>query len=116
VTVDHSGEVTAVQFGAPMFDAGVTNGTHILAVNGMAYSDDRMKAAITTAMDGRTPITLLVEKGGRYRTITPAWTQGLRYPHLERVGAGPALLDRLLEPRRGGGAAPSGPPTAPSAG
>ena len=74
--------------------------TRILAVGGMAYSEDRMRAAIRTATDRRTPITLLVEKDGRYRTITPAWTQGLRYPWLERTGTGPALLDRVLMPLR----------------
>jgi predicted metalloprotease with PDZ domain len=100
VSIDKSAEVTAVQPGSAMFEAGVTNGTKILAVNGMAYSDERMRLAIIAAADGRTPITLLVQKGDRYRTITPAWTGGLRYPHLERVGDGPALLDRLFAPRR----------------
>ncbi len=100
VAIDKSAEVTSVQPGSPMFDADVTNGTRILAVNGMAYSDERMRLAVTAAMDGTTPITLLVQKGDRYRTISPVWTGGLRYPHLERVGDGPALLDRLFEPRR----------------
>lgn len=102
VTLDSKGEVTAVQVDSPMFAAGITNGTKILAVNGMAYSEDRMKRAITAAADGRTPIELLVQRGDRIRTITPEWTGGLRYPHLERIGDGPALLDRLFEPRRAG--------------
>jgi predicted metalloprotease with PDZ domain len=100
VTIGKDGEVSAVQYDGPMFAEGVTNGTRILAVGGMAYSEDRMRAAIRTATDRRTPITLLVEKDGRYRTITPAWTQGLRYPWLERTGTGPALLDRVLMPLR----------------
>lgn len=102
ITLDSKGEVTAVQVDSPMFAQGITNGTKILAVNGMAYSEDRLKRAITAATDGRTPIELLVQRGDRIRTITPAWTRGLRYPHLERVGEGPALLDRLFEPRRAG--------------
>ena len=84
------------------FNEGVTNGTKILAVGGMAYSEERMRTAIRAATDRRTPITLLVEKDGRYRTITPAWTQGLRYPHLERTGTGASLLDQVLLPRRAG--------------
>ncbi len=100
VAIDKSAEVTSVQPGSPMFDAGVTNGTKILAVNAMAYTDERLRLAVIAAMDGRTPITLLVQKGDRYRTIAPVWTGGLRYPHLERASDGPALLDRLFEPRR----------------
>lgn len=106
VVIDKSGEVTSVQFDGPMFNEGVVNGTRIIAVNGMAYEDGRLRAAITAATDGRTPISLLVERGGRYRTITPAWTGGLRYPHLARVGSGPTLLDRLLDPRRNANGAP----------
>ncbi|MEQ1688082.1 MAG: peptidase M61 [Sphingopyxis sp.] len=98
--IDRGATITSVQFDGPMFDAGVTNGTKIVAIDGMAYSEERMKAAITAAIGGSTPITLLVEKGGRYRTITPVWTGGLRYPHLERVAAEGALLDRLLDARR----------------
>lgn len=100
VAIDNKAEVTSVLVDSPMFAMGVTNGTKVLAVNGMAYSDERMKLAITAAMDGRTPIELVVQKGDRVRTIQPEWTGGLRYPHLERVGDGPALLDALLAPRR----------------
>ena len=100
--VDSKGEVTSVLVDSPMFAAGVTNGTKILAVGGMAYSEDRLKRAIIAAADGSTPIELLVQRGDRIRTITPTWTGGLRYPHLERVGDGPALLDALFTPRRAG--------------
>lgn len=100
--IDSKGEVTSVLVDSPMFAAGVTNGTKIVAVGGMAYSEDRLKRAIIAAADGRTPIELLVQRGDRIRTITPVWTQGLRYPHLERVGDGPALLDALFTPRRAG--------------
>jgi predicted metalloprotease with PDZ domain len=102
IVIDKSAEVTSVWWDSPAFNEGVTNGTRILAVNGVAYSRERMRAAITAAADGNTPISLLVVKDGRYRTITPRWTQGLRYPHLERTGEGPALLDQLLTARRPG--------------
>lgn len=100
MVIDKAGEVTSVLWDGPAFNDGVTNGTRILAVNGVAYSRERLRAAITTAMDGETPITILIVKDGRYRTITPAWTRGLRYPHLEPRGDGPRSLDRLLSPRR----------------
>lgn len=98
--IDKTGEVSQVLWDGPAFNEGITNGTRILAVGGMAYSKERLRAAITAAADGRTPISLLVAKDGRYRTITPTWTGGLRYPHLERVGTGESGIDRLLAPRR----------------
>ena len=101
LVIDKDGSVTSVLWDGPAFAEGVTNGTRILAVNGMAYTRERMRSAITAAAGERgTPLNLLIVKDGRYRTITPAWTGGLRYPHLERVGEGPALLDQLLTPRR----------------
>ncbi len=104
--IGRDGEITQVMWDGPLFSEGVTNGTRIVAVDGMAYSKDRLRAAITAAADTnesrRTPITLLVVKDNRYRTITPRWTGGLRHPHLERVGEeGTTLLDQLLAPRRG---------------
>jgi predicted metalloprotease with PDZ domain len=101
IGLDNEGTITSVQWGGPMFAAGATNGMKIIAVNGEAYSETRLKAAIAAAGgNGNPPITLTVRRGDRISTITPAWTGGLRYPWLERVGTGPANLDRLLEPRR----------------
>jgi predicted metalloprotease with PDZ domain len=101
IGLDNEGTITSVQWGGPMFAAGATNGMKIIAVNGEAYSDTRLKAAITAAAtEAHPPITLTVRRGDRISTITPAWTGGLRYPWLERVGTGPTNLDRLLEPRR----------------
>jgi hypothetical protein len=42
---------------------------------------------------------LLVKNGDRFRTVKIDYHDGLRYPHLERVGNGPASLDEILKPR-----------------
>jgi predicted metalloprotease with PDZ domain len=107
VALNRSGEVTSVQVGSPMFDEGITNGTEILAVNGMAYSDERMRLAITAAAgENGVPIELVVQKGDRIRTITPRWTGGLRYPHFERVSDTPDGIETLFAPRRAQGSQP----------
>lgn len=107
VALNRSGEVTSVQVGSPMFDEGITNGTEILAVNGMAYSDERMRLAITAAAgDDGAPIELVVKKGDRIRTITPRWTGGLRYPHFERIDGRPDGIETLFAPRRATGSQP----------
>lgn len=99
-TLDKDGVVTGVQWDGPAFRADIVNGTRILAVEGMSYNRERLEAAITAATDGKTPVTLLVERGGRYRTVAIAWHGGLRWPHLEKAGNGPDLFDQLLAPRR----------------
>ena len=97
--VGAGGEITSVTWGSPAFDAGLTLGTTIVSVGGMAYSDDRLKAAVAAAKDSKTPVQMWVKKGERYRQVSLDWQGGLRYPRLEKIGTGEAGLDRLLAPR-----------------
>jgi predicted metalloprotease with PDZ domain len=99
VTLDKEGKVTATQWGSPAFDAGLVNAAQIVAVNGEAYSADRIKAAITAAKDGSEQIQFLVKRGDRYLAVPVDYHGGLRFPWLERVGDRETGLDRLLAPR-----------------
>jgi len=101
LTVDRDGAVTTAQWGGPAFAAGVVGGMKIVAVDGLAFDQDRLKKAITRAkVDGR-PIELLVRRGDRFQTIPVPYKGGLRWPWLERAGKAPAGLDALLAPRAG---------------
>lgn len=104
LALDSDGDVTAVQWNGPAFNAGLVNGARIVAVNGITYDADRLKKAIAAAKGGSRPIELLVKRGSRYLTVPVSYGDGLRWPWLERVGGGTAPLDRLLAPRRSGGA------------
>ncbi|WP_294442782.1 peptidase M61 [uncultured Sphingomonas sp.] len=97
--VGANNEVTSVTWGSPAFDAGLTIGTTIVSMNGLGYSDERMKSAIAAAKDNPQPIQLWVRKGDHYRQVALDWHGGLRYPRLEKIGSGEAGLDRLLSPR-----------------
>ena len=93
---------------SPAFKAGLDLGDEIVAVNGRAYTDDRLKAAVIAAKDGKEPIQLLVKSGDRYREVAIDYHGGLRYPRLEKIGTGEAGLDRLLAAHDdGAGAAPT---------
>jgi len=94
-----SGSVSSVLWDSPADKAGFVNDVEILAVNGVAYSKTRLEEAVTAAKDGSAKIALLTKRGERYETIEIPYTGGLRYPVLEKIGTGPAPLDRLLEPR-----------------
>jgi len=93
------GQLKAVVYDSAAFKAGLTEGARILAVNGIAYDADALKDAIRAAKDGSAPIELILRVGDRYRVARLDYHAGLRYPHLERAGAGPALLDAILAPR-----------------
>jgi hypothetical protein len=90
----------ADRWDGPGFTAGIVTGARIVAVNGTAYDQDGIKAAITAAKTGKT-LDLLIQRGDRYLTVPLNYRGGLRYPWLERVpGKAPAGLDALLTPRR----------------
>jgi predicted metalloprotease with PDZ domain len=98
MVLNSEGKVSGVRWEGPAYKAGMTTGGMVTAVNGAAYTADKLKAAVTAAKAGA-PLELLVKAGDRYRTYKLEHRGGLRYPHLERVGTGPARLDALLTAR-----------------
>lgn len=91
-----SGEIQGVQWDGPAFKQGLVVGSTVVAVDGEAYSDSRVKGAITKAKGGKKPIQLIVKDGERYRIVDIAWNGGLRYPKLERIEGTPDRLGDLL--------------------
>ena len=101
-TLDKDGAVSNPRWDSPAVNAGVVSGARVVAVNGIAYDPDVMKAAITAARSSGKPIELLIRRGDRFLTVPVSWNGGLRYPWLERMpgGRGAEGLDLLLAPRR----------------
>jgi predicted metalloprotease with PDZ domain len=98
LVVGENGRVSGVAWDSPVFDAGITAGATIVAVNGLQYSHDGLKQAITAARGTRDSIRLLVKRGEHYQEVAIDYHDGLRYPVLERVGSGASSLDALLAP------------------
>ena len=96
--IGNEGKLTEVLWEGLAYQKGLTVGTQIIAVDGIAYNIDRLKAAIKEAQKAGTSIELLVKNGDHYRTVRMDYHDGLRYPHLERTGA-VAFLDQILAPR-----------------
>jgi len=94
-----NGNVTGVQWDGSAFNQGVTVGTQVVAVNGVSYSNDSLRRAVTTAKGERTPIELLLRNGDQYRTIALDYHDGLRFPRLERDGTASDRLTEILSPR-----------------
>jgi predicted metalloprotease with PDZ domain len=91
--------ITTVAWDSPAFDAGIDLGDEIVAVNGRAYTGDRLKQAVKDAKGTKDPIKLLLKSGDRYREVAIDYHGGLRYPHLVKTATGEAGLDKLLQPR-----------------
>jgi predicted metalloprotease with PDZ domain len=88
------GEIDEVGWDSPAFNAGLTVGSKLVAVNDRALDIDELKAAIKAR---KSPLRLLVRTGDVFRTAEFHYNGGLRYPKLEKIGSEPGPLDALLE-------------------
>ncbi|MCB2015506.1 MAG: peptidase M61 [Sphingobium sp.] len=97
--VKNSGDIISVIWDSAAFKADLAVGMDIIAVNGVEFSGDRFKEALTQAKQDRKPIELIVKQDKNYRTLKLDYSLGLRYPRLEKTGEGEGSLDRLLQPK-----------------
>lgn len=98
-SIGGGGNIGNVIWGSPAFKAGLTEGTQILAINGVGYSGDLLKRTIEYDKGKNIPMALILKKADRYFTTNLTYSGGLRYPHLQRDPSVPARLDAILSPR-----------------
>jgi len=99
INVGKGSKITSVLWDSPAFAQGIVVGSELISVNGHAYTQDELKAAIIAAKIAKEPIALLVKTGDRYRDVAIDYHGGLRYPRFVKTGSTPGALDKLLEPR-----------------
>ena len=99
LVVGSGDEISTVLWDSAAFNAGLTIGMKLLAVNGVAYSTDELTAAIKAAKGGSAPIKLLVKAKKRIFEVDLHWHEGLRYPRFEKTAKADGPLDKLLQPR-----------------
>jgi predicted metalloprotease with PDZ domain len=97
-SVGAEGKLEAFQWEGPGFQAGMSGGSTLLAVNGRAYKAEALRAAVSAAKNDKAPIQLLVKKGDLYKTYALDYHDGLRYPRLERINGTPDRLEAILRP------------------
>ncbi|HET6940856.1 MAG TPA: peptidase M61, partial [Sphingomicrobium sp.] len=98
--VGNDGKITSVLWDSAAFNAGMTVGSELLAVNGRKFDGDGLKAAIKAGKSTNAPVKLLVKSGEVYRTLDLDWHGGLRYPRLQKAAKGQGTLDALLAPKK----------------
>jgi predicted metalloprotease with PDZ domain len=96
LVLGRDGDISEVAWDSPAFNAGLTVGTKLVAVNGRSLDTEELKAAIKAK---KSPLSLLVKTGDIYRTVSFNYDGGLRYPKFEKTGEGPSSLDALLAPK-----------------
>jgi len=99
VVSNKDASVGAVRWDGPAFNAGIVPGSTLLAVNGYAFENERLKDAITANKDGRHPIELVVKHGEVVKTVRLDYRDGLKYPRLERMGGTPDRLSKIFAPK-----------------
>lgn len=97
LAVNAAGLVQEVMWESPAFQAGLTAGASILAVNGRDFDIDAIWSAVTaTRRDA--PLVLRVKRGLHHEDLRLDYDGGHRFPHLEPVPGARRRLDEILAP------------------
>ena len=88
-----------VLWGSPAFEAGLSRGDTLVAVDGRGYTVEFLRQALVDAKKSQQPIELILKNLDRYRVVKLAYTGGPRYPRLERIAGTPDRLAAILRPR-----------------
>ena len=100
LSIDSKGVIGHVQWDAPAFNAGLVPGLKLVAVNGTAYSPERLNQAVTFAKSSREPIELLIQNDEHFSSAKIDYHGGLRYPHLVRDTRTADLLQGIVAARQ----------------
>lgn len=93
------GRIDEVLWDSPAFKAGLARDMRVLAVDGIAYSAERLRNALTAAKGAKPPVELLLRQGDSFTTQRIDYHGGVRHPHLERVPGAPDRLRQVLTAR-----------------
>lgn len=92
--------IGAIQWGSPIFEAGVGAGWDLIAVGDRVATPEVLRTAVTEARTSPGPLRLILRQGQRIRTVELTYADGLRYPRLERIEGTPDRLGDILTARR----------------
>ncbi|MFZ0322425.1 MAG: M61 family peptidase, partial [Candidatus Sulfotelmatobacter sp.] len=97
-TVDKDGKLDDVGVYSPAYQSGIGPGMKLIAVNGLKFTPEVLRAALKAAQGTSAPIELLVENAQFFKTYSIPYHEGNRNPHLERISGQPDLLEVMLAP------------------
>jgi predicted metalloprotease with PDZ domain len=91
------GVVSDVVVGSPADKAGIGAGMQVLAVNGVRWSPERLRDALTQSRTSG-HVTLNVQNDDVVKDLALEYRDGVREPHLERVTGTPDVLAQIIAP------------------
>ncbi|MEE2690300.1 MAG: peptidase M61 [Pseudomonadota bacterium] len=95
-SVNKEDALSDVVWDGPAFNAALKIGDKLIAVDGEAYTAERLKKAILAAKGRKEPISVIVRSGDQIRTVEFDYRDGLRIPRLERIKSAPDRLGQIL--------------------
>jgi predicted metalloprotease with PDZ domain len=100
MTIGREGRVSDVLWDSLAYKLGFVTGVQLIAINNVAYTDDRMKDTLKASTTSGAPFELLIKNGEQFSTVKIDYRNGLRYPRLERDASLPDRFDLILKPRK----------------
>ncbi len=83
----------------PADKAGVAPGMKLIAVNGRKWTPEILRTAIAGTKDGKGKLNLLLENSEFFETLEIPYTDGEKYPTLERMPSHHDYLSEILKPQ-----------------
>ncbi|HZU21455.1 MAG TPA: M61 family peptidase [Terriglobales bacterium] len=95
--LSREGRVADCIMNSPAYQAGISPGMTIVAVNGRRFSPDVIHDALAAGSNGSAPLELLVENSDYFKSVRVDYHGGNRYPHLVRQANEPDLLGQIIK-------------------
>lgn len=92
--------MTNVRWGGPAYEAGIGEGSELVAVDGRVATAAGLRQALLAAKASPRPIELIVRTGDRMQTLSIDYHDGPRHPRLERIEGTRDRLSEIMAPRR----------------
>ena len=93
------GKIIDVIPGKTADKAGIAPGMKLLGVNDRRFTSDRLREAVAATSKGKQKLSLLLENQDYFKSVALPYTDGPRYPHLERDTAKADLLSEIFRSR-----------------
>ena len=91
------GGITDTVEGMPAALAGIGPGMKVIAVNSRKFSPEALRDALKSGKNTTTPLELLIENTGYFKTYKIDYHGGERYAHLVRDESKPDLLTEIYK-------------------
>jgi predicted metalloprotease with PDZ domain len=99
--IDKTGALTDVREGSPAWQAGMSPGMKIEAVDGQSFTPKVLEYCMGQAQKHSQPTQFTVSQDGWFRTIAVSYFGGPRYPHLARIPGTEDMLAKIMAPHTG---------------